>query len=94
MFMKYKIILSSLLFALFHINVFAQKDSLQAVDLGLSVKWANMNVNAMEPDDAGIYCAWGDTQGDKTSVNGDHYVSSGFALSGSARDIATIKLWS
>lgn len=88
--MKYKIIL--LFCALFNAYASAQNDSLQAVDLGLSVKWANMNVNATMPNDAGIYCAWGDVQGDKTTINGDHYVSSSFALSGSARDIATNKL--
>ena len=33
----------------------------QAVDLGLSVKWANMNVGAESPEDYGSYYAWGET---------------------------------
>ena len=32
-----------------------------AVDLGLSVKWASMNVGADVPSDAGCYFAWGET---------------------------------
>ena len=32
-----------------------------AVDLGLSVKWANMNVGAESPEDYGNYYAWGET---------------------------------
>ncbi len=31
------------------------------VDLGLSVKWANMNVGAESPEDYGNYYAWGET---------------------------------
>ena len=33
------------------------------VDLGLSVKWADRNVGATSPEDCGIYCAWGETEG-------------------------------
>ena len=33
----------------------------QAVDLGLSVKWANMNVGATNPEGYGNYYAWGET---------------------------------
>ena len=33
----------------------------QAVDLGLSVKWANMNVGAESPEDYGNNYAWGET---------------------------------
>jgi len=36
--------------------------TLQAVDLGLSVKWANMNVGASAPEEYGDYFAWGETQ--------------------------------
>lgn len=32
-----------------------------AIDLGLSVKWANMNVGASKPEDYGNYFAWGET---------------------------------
>ena len=33
-----------------------------AIDLGLSVKWANMNVGAITPEDYGNYYAWGETR--------------------------------
>lgn len=36
---------------------------LTAVDLGLSVKWANMNVGAEAETDYGTYFAWGETAG-------------------------------
>ena len=32
----------------------------ETVDLGLSVKWANMNVGAKSPEDYGDYFAWGE----------------------------------
>lgn len=34
----------------------------EAVDLGLSVKWANFNVGASTPEECGDYYAWGDTE--------------------------------
>jgi len=37
-------------------------DGVEAVDLGLSVKWANMNVGAKKSTDYGTYFAWGETQ--------------------------------
>ena len=42
---------------------FTTRDKIQteAVDLGLSVKWANMNVGADFPEDYGDYFAWGET---------------------------------
>ena len=33
------------------------------VDLGLSVKWATCNVGAENPEDYGLYFAWGETVG-------------------------------
>ena len=36
--------------------------TLTAVDLGLSVKWANLNLGATEPWEAGDYYAWGETE--------------------------------
>ena len=33
-----------------------------AVDLGLSVKWCNMNVGASAPEDCGGYYSWGETK--------------------------------
>lgn len=38
----------------------------EAVDLGLSVKWANMNVGAESVTDYGDYFAWGETEGYKS----------------------------
>ena len=37
-------------------------DAVEAVDLGLSVKWANMNVGAKKPSGFGSYFAWGETK--------------------------------
>lgn len=37
------------------------KIAIEAVDLGLSVKWANMNVGADFPEEYGGYFAWGET---------------------------------
>ncbi len=34
----------------------------EAVDLGLSVKWANINVGATSPEEYGGYFAWGETE--------------------------------
>lgn len=34
----------------------------KAIDLGLSVKWANMNVGATKPEGYGDYFAWGETK--------------------------------
>ena len=41
----------------------------EAVDLGLSVRWASMNVGATAPDEAGIFCAWGDPDGTYTGTS-------------------------
>ena len=44
--------------------VFSEKheDKHEAVDLGLSVKWATCNVGAENPQDYGDYFAWGETE--------------------------------
>ena len=34
----------------------------EAVDLGLSVKWASCNVGADSPEDSGSYYAWGEIE--------------------------------
>lgn len=39
-----------------------KKPKIEAVDLGLSVKWANCNVDAESPEDYGGYFAWGETE--------------------------------
>ena len=38
----------------------------ESVDLGLSVKWATMNVGAASPEDYGNYYAWGETESKDT----------------------------
>ena len=47
-------------------------EAAQAVDLGLSVKWANMNVGAESPEDYGDYFAWGETRA-KTNYDWSTY---------------------
>ena len=48
-------------------------EAAQAVDLGLSVKWANMNVGAESPEDYGNYYAWGETATQKETYNWSTY---------------------
>jgi len=38
-------------------------DPHEYVDLGLSVKWATCNIGANTPEEAGLYFAWGETNG-------------------------------
>ena len=44
----------------------------EAVDLGLSVKWASWNVGASKPEDYGGYYAWGETE-EKDTYNWNTY---------------------
>ena len=76
-----------------------QEPIYQAVDLGLSVKWCNMNVNAKSITDYGTYFSWGELYG-KTSYAKNayqHYDSAtdapihiGDNISGSKYDVAHI----
>ena len=45
----------------------------QAVDLGLSVKWAPWNVGAKSAAEAGAYFAWGEVQAGKSSYDWESY---------------------
>lgn len=47
----------------------------EVVDLGLSVKWATCNIGANEPEEAGLYFAWGETTG--YAANDEHVFSWG-----------------
>lgn len=49
---------------------------IQAVDLGLSVKWANCNIGADSPENHGGYYAWGETteKEEYTSQTYKHYL--------------------
>lgn len=42
------------------------------VDLGLSVKWANVNIGALSPEDYGYYYSWGEIE-TKSYYNNDNY---------------------
>lgn len=44
----------------------------EAVDLGLSVKWATINLGSGRPEDPGDYFAWGETE-PKSSFNWSNY---------------------
>ena len=47
-------------------------DTMEAVDLGLSVKWASCNVGASSPEGYGGYYAWGETE-EKSDYDWDTY---------------------
>lgn len=65
-----------------------------AVDLGLSVKWASMNVGATSPEDYGGYFAWGETS-EKEEYTMDTYlyynVDIGEDISGTDHDVAHVQ---
>ena len=54
----YKIIVFTVIFFSFS---YVMAENLEYVDLGLSVKWANMNVGASKITDFGNYYAWAET---------------------------------
>ena len=70
-----------------------------AIDLGLSVKWASHNVGASSPEEYGGYYAWGET--DEKAVyswetyayfqSGTGYVYIGDNISGTKYDVARVK---
>jgi hypothetical protein len=49
----------------------------EAVDLGLSVKWASWNMGANQESDCGNYIAWGDPTGENSSFNNADYPNNG-----------------
>ena len=51
-------------------HYFAKPDSLKAIDLGLSVLWANCNFGARLPRNYGAHVAWGDSTGVLNSAQG------------------------
>jgi acetyl esterase/lipase len=55
----------------------ADASNAEAVDLGLSVKWASFNVGAEKPEDYGTYFGWGEVSGEKTSEDNDDYPNAG-----------------
>jgi hypothetical protein len=70
----------------------------EAIDLGLSVKWASCNVGASAPEDYGGYYAWGETeekdeysQSNYKYFAGGSYVDIGNEISGTEYDVARAK---
>lgn len=72
----------------------------EAVDLGLSVKWATCNVGAESPEEYGGYYAWGETE-EKSNYswntykyhdnNALSYIDIGEDISGTSYDVARVK---
>lgn len=64
-----------------------------AVDLGLSVKWADRNIGASTPEDYGGLYVWGDTIGAETLKNDNDYFYKNLPvnISGTIYDLALIK---
>ena len=79
----------------------------EAVDLGLSVKWATCNVGASSPEEYGGYYAWGETE-EKSDYDEDtykycsdkdgdgywgwdEYTNIGSNISGTSYDVAHVK---
>lgn len=44
------------------ITISQTAEALEIIDLGLSVKWASLNIGATKPEDYGEYFAWGETE--------------------------------
>lgn len=72
----------------------------EAVDLGLSVKWASFNLGAAKPSDAGYHYSWAETRPRQTSPGYDYKwnssskytISSGEGSMDSADDAAAVNL--
>ena len=70
-------------------------DGYAAVDLGLSVKWATMNVGAESPEDFGNYYAWGEieTKDVYYLYNNTTYGVEIYGISGNAKYDAATANW-
>lgn len=53
-------------------------EALEAVDLGLSVRWANCNLGAQAPEEYGGYFGWGDPTGELWSGEGIYMQAGAF----------------
>lgn len=64
----------------------------EAVDLGLSVKWANFNIGATSPEEYGDYYAWGETEV-KKNYSSETYTAKNASgnISGTQYDVASVK---
>lgn len=63
----------------------------EAIDLGLSVKWASCNLGASKPEDFGNYYAWGETA-PKDTYTEDNYIAPPEGDLDDAHDAATVNL--
>lgn len=73
-------------------------ENLQAVDLGLTVKWANINIGASTPEGYGEYYAWGETESKDSYTKetymhrvNDEWQSIGENIGGTKYDVAHVK---
>ena len=80
-------------------------EALEAVDLGLSVLWANCNIGADQPRNYGARLAWGDSTGILRSGQGIGWQNNGYTwntdnyggnnppsdIAGTALDVVTVK---
>lgn len=73
----------------------------EAVDLGLSVKWASCNLGAAKPEDYGYYYAWGETAPKDVylkntysyySKDSQTWINIGNDIAGTSYDAATVNL--
>ena len=74
----------------------------EMVDLGLSVKWANMNIGADAPEDHGYYFAWGETSTKSSYINtsgnpnnykyGTRNLGEGLDIAGTENDAAHVNM--
>ena len=55
---------------------YVSPDTAEAVDLGLSVKWANFNFGATSSDQSGLLVGWGDVTGKNMSSNLKYFPTS------------------
>ncbi len=71
----------------------AVSDSALAVDLGLSVRWANHNVGTSSPEGYGGLYGWADPTGTKRTINNEEYPSPNPSSNiwGTSYDIARTK---
>lgn len=69
-------ILLSALFAAVSCENSSSQSGPEMIDLGLSVKWAACNLNAVRPEDSGSYFSWGDVKGQ--TWDGSQWSDTGF----------------
>jgi hypothetical protein len=62
------------------------------VDLGLSVKWASCNIGATNPEDYGMYFAWGETNSKQYYSTGNYSYDENVTILNALNDAASMKL--